>query len=62
MLIFVCLLDDLILGFCYSNLTREIVGFELAPTTNLVLQANRLSKCVSHPKSPQVVLATKSLQ
>ena len=45
---FVCLLDDLILGFCYSNLTQEADGFELASTINLVLQANRLSKCSSH--------------
>ena len=30
MLIFVCLLDDLILGFCYSNLRRETGGLELA--------------------------------
>ena len=27
-----CLLDDLVLGFCYSNLTREANGFELALT------------------------------
>ena len=40
-----CLLDDLILGFCYSNLTRETDGFELASTNALVLQANRLTKC-----------------
>ena len=42
-LIFVCLLDDLILSFCYSNLTRETDGFELASTIILVLQANRLT-------------------
>ena len=37
---FVCLLDDLILDFCYSNLTWETGGFELASTITLVLQAN----------------------
>ena len=40
---FVCLLHDLILGFCYSNLTRETVAFELTLTLTLVLQANRLN-------------------
>ena len=42
---FVCLLDELILGFCYSNLTLETGGFELASSITLVLQANRLTKC-----------------
>ena len=42
---FVCLLDELILGFCYSDLTLETGGFELASTTILVLQTNRLAKC-----------------
>ena len=42
--IFVCLLDKLILGFCYSDLTLETGGFELASTITLVLQANRLTK------------------
>ena len=46
---FVCLLDELILGFCYSDLTLETGGFELALTITLVLQANRLTKCASHP-------------
>ena len=46
---FVCLLDELILGFCYSNLTLEMGGFELALTITLVLQVNRLFKCASHP-------------
>ena len=41
---FVSLLDDyLILGFCYSNLTWENGGFELASTITLVLQVNRLT-------------------
>ena len=39
---FVCLLDDLILGFWYSNLTWETSGLELASTISLALQANRL--------------------
>ena len=45
---FVCLLDELVLGFCYSDLTLETGGFELASTITLVLQANRLIKCASH--------------
>ena len=48
---FVCLLDELILGFCYSKLTGETSGFELASTMSLVLQTNRLTsvlpKCTS---------------
>ena len=48
--LFVCLLDGLIRDICYSNLTWEIGGFELASTIILVLQANRLTKCASHPK------------
>ena len=47
---FVCLLDDLILGISYGNLTRETDEFELASTVRLVLLANRLIKCASHPK------------
>ena len=46
----VCLLDELILGFCYSDLTLETSGFELVSTITLVWQANRLTKCASHPK------------
>ena len=47
--LFISYLDDLILGFCYSNLTQETGGFELASTITLVLQAKRLLKCASHP-------------
>ena len=47
---FVCLLDELILGFCYRDLTLEIGGFELALAITIVLQANQLIKCTSHPK------------
>ena len=43
------LLDELILGFCYSDLTLETGGFELALTITPVLQANRLTKCASQP-------------
>ena len=46
---FVCLVDDLVLGFCYSNLTRETCGFELLLTIILVLQAKRLIQCGNHP-------------
>ena len=49
MLIFVCLLGDLILGFCYNNLTQETNGLELASTITLALQANRLTRCACHP-------------
>ena len=38
---FVCLLDKLILDFCYSDLTWETGGFELASTITLVLQATK---------------------
>ena len=34
---FICLLDELILGFCYSDLTLETGGFELASSITLVL-------------------------
>ena len=51
MLIFVCLLVGLVQGFCYSYLTLETSGLELATTIIVVLQANWLSKCASHPLS-----------
>ena len=44
---FVCLLDKLILGFCYSDLTLETGGVELALTITPLLQANRLTKCAT---------------
>ena len=44
---FVCLFDDLILGFCYSNSTRENAGSEFASTIIFILQAIRLTKCAS---------------
>ena len=47
---FVCLLDELILGFCYSDLTWETGEFELTSTITLVLQANRLTRWASHSK------------
>ena len=46
---FVCLFDELILGFCYSDLTLETGEFELTSAITLVLHANRLTKCASHP-------------
>ena len=44
---FACLLDELILGFCYSDLALETGRFELASSITLALQANRLTKCAS---------------
>ena len=44
MLSFVSLLNDLILGFCYRNLTWETSGLELALTITLILQADQLTK------------------
>ena len=38
-----CLLDKQILRFCYSDLTWETGGFELASTITLVLQAKRIN-------------------
>ena len=43
--VLVCLLDDLILGFFYSNF--DTGGLEIASTITLVLQGNRLTKCAS---------------
>ena len=48
MLISVFILDDLILGFCCSSLTRETGEFEL------VLQVNQLTMWVSHPKNQSI--------
>ena len=47
------LLDDLILGFCYSNLILKTDGFELASTNTL---STRLSK-----KKAKVTFGSKSL-
>ena len=46
---FVCLLDDLILAFCYDNLTRETGGFELESPITLVLQAKQLTSALVTP-------------
>ena len=46
---FVGLLHELILGFCYSDLTLETGGFALASAITLVSQANRLTKCARLP-------------
>ena len=53
---FVCLLDDLILGFCYSNLTRETGGFEVASAITHVLQVILLTKCASQRASTVHIL------
>ena len=45
--LFACWFDS---RFCCRYLTWETSGLELASTIVLVLQANRLSKCASHPK------------
>ena len=42
---------ELILGFCYSDLTWETSGFELALIITPLLQVNQLTKCASHPNS-----------
>ena len=52
---FVCLLDNLILGFLLQDLTRETGGFELASTITLVLQENRLTKCASQIRTFQQI-------
>ena len=51
---FVCLLDELILGFCYIDLTLETGGFELTSTITLALQANQLTKCASFLSNRQL--------
>ena len=53
---FVCLIDELILGFCYSDLTLGTGGFELPSTITRVLQANRLTKCASQPVVASLLL------
>ena len=45
--LFVCWID---IRFCYSYMTWETGGLELASTIILVLQANRLTKCARYPK------------
>ena len=47
MLIFPCLLDDLILGFSYSNFPRETGGLEFESSITHELQANQLSVLVT---------------
>ena len=55
---FVCLLDELILGFCYSDLIWETVGCELVSTITFVLQANRLTNCPSHHNCSKLTVET----
>ena len=56
--LFACWID---FRFCYSYMAWETGGLELALTIIPVLQANRLTKCASHPPSvlvtPQSALA-----
>ena len=44
MSVFVDLLVDLILGFCYGNLSRGTCGLELASTSITALQVKSLTK------------------
>ena len=46
----ICWLIMQFFGFCYSDLTWKTGEFELASTMTFMLQANRLTKCVSRPK------------
>ena len=55
MSIFVCSLEDFILGFCYSNLTRVTGELKLASTITII-QAKWLTKCASYPFS-YIILA-----
>ena len=50
-LVFVCLLVDLIQGFCYSYLSIETGGLELASIIIFVFQANRANLYFSGPTS-----------
>ena len=52
---FVCLLDELVLGFCYNDWALETGGFELALTITLVLLANQVTKCASDPKEVECI-------
>ena len=54
MLIFVCLLVDLTLGFVTAIWHEKSVGIELASTNILFSQANRLTKYASHKPTNQV--------
>ena len=49
-LIYLCLLDDLILGFCYSYLAQDTGELEFVSTIALLSQVNRLTKCASQPR------------
>ena len=55
MLIFICLLVYFDFRFCYSYLTWETGGLELASTIILVIQANQRTKCASHPKIMTII-------
>ena len=49
--LFVCMLNWFF-RFCYSYMTWQTSGLELASTIILVFQANGLTKCASHPSYP----------
>ena len=51
MVLFVCLLDDIILDIRYSILTQESGGFEFTLTITVILQEHQLTKLTSHLKS-----------
>ena len=58
-----CLLDFWInFRFCYSYLTWETGGLELASTIIIVLQANRLAKCARIPLSALLSRSYHSFQ
>ena len=52
----ITLLDDLILGFYYSKLTRKARGFQLGSAITLVLQVNQLTKCASHHPASSLLI------
>ena len=49
MLAFFCLHDLMLANSCYSNLRQETGGFKLTSAITLLLQANQLTNCASHP-------------
>ena len=55
---FVCLPVELILGFCYSDLTLETDRFELASTITIVLQANCIASVTKCEPTNQLIFQT----
>ena len=64
MLTSVCLLDDLILGFCYSNLRWKTGGLKLVLTITLVLQGTSYPRVLVTPNAFlwPVILVAASLE